>query len=1076
MKKGILYLTIILLIIPICSSQNLLNLEDQNITYIEVNGTEQIHTFNELNENHWFKFNAISGNKYVIETTNKTDINITDTVLKLYDTDKTTVIKENDDIIPSEILTSRIIWTPETSGKYYIEVYEYFGKKGGEYGLSVLRVGRLEPFLVTDTNRNISQGETFIVTTGVKCVDGYCLNVISALDPEEKGKKNKVHDEVYSQLEKKEKIPVIVKLKENTELKIENIKKEYNLINAISLELTEKEIKELKNHKDIIHIEYDQPVRINLDESIPSINADKIWPLTINNTNITGKDFSVCVLDTGIDYKHPDFNSNCQIPEEGERILKNMNCSRIPDGYNFIDNNHDPMDDQGHGSHVAGIIISEHEQYRGIAPEANIIPIKVLDSKGDGTMSDVISGIEWCIENVNEYNIVAISMSLGTIPTYADYCNFLSMSDIINEAIANNIVVLVSAGNAGATSGISAPACIENVISVGTTDNEHNFFFNRHFILDIVAPGISIISTEYNTLNHVPKGGTSMSTPHVSGAVILIQQYWNLLYNRLLNPKEIEHKLKSQGTRIYDSESGYYFPRLDIEKSVLAKGIIPTDPNAKPFYSLTPNPHNASCLERININETCNQTWIVNTTGEIGSTWEFFTIYETKYDYKLTPRFNVTIKPSIKLISPLNNTITNKKNITFICEFENLEEPTNLSLYLGHKGNWQKNSTTEITPENNIANFNIKNLSYGNYEWNCLTTQNISVNKNYTLRIKSEDEPEILSLDYFSILDINQLQIINADIWGSNNLTVYLEFNDENLTMEKITNITYSYNLTLDECGIYDFNVWVIHSNNNTDVKQGNFEIINCTKTSSTTSSSSGGGGGGGGSGRSNSLTTNPNEISLNILNIEKNQPITYMLNSKELGIESIVLETYSKLNNLNIELKVVTEPKYESPSNLNYKYFEATFTNIDEGIKQIKFRLNVEKEFITKNNLSRDDIILFRHNGEWEELDTRYIRSTDEHYVYEAISPNFSLFAIGVKEKEKIPSKIHEKTMSEEIIPITNETFEEPITELPEKEIEKPSQKTYNIIIISSLIFLFFMIFISIYKKPKPKNKYNPN
>lgn len=1136
MRKEVLYLVLFLLIIPICFSDH------SNASYIEVNGTEQLRTFETSEDNHFFKFNAIKNNKYVIETTNKTDIDITDTIITLYDTDGTTKIENNDDIILGAIRTSRIIWTATSNGTYYVKVTEYSGETGGTYGISVLRVGKLKPFLVTDTNKNISWGNTFNVTTGVKCEDGYCLNVIAALDPEkpEKLNKVKVEDKVYSKLEKEEKIPVIVKYKEGYKPNNKKIKREYNLINAIALELTKEELNSLKKNKNIEFIQYDEKVSINLDSSVPSINADKVWPLKLNNINITGQDFSVCVLDTGVNYTHPDFNSNCDIPE-GERNLKTMNCTRIPDGYDFINNDADPMDDHGHGSHVSGIILSEDNTYKGVAPKANLIPVKVLNHNGEGSTSDVIAGIEWCISNSEEYNIIVISMSLGG-GLFADYCNHFSIADIINEAVNKNISVVVAAGNDGSTKGISAPACVENATSVGATDNSNNIYFNRHFILDILAPGIGVTSTAYNSIGHTTKFGTSMSTPHIAGTIILIQQYWNLLYNRQLNVKEIEHKLKYHSTRIYDSESKYYFPRVDVEKSVTGKGVIPTDPNAKPFYSLTPNPHNAFCLDRINLGETCNQTWTINTTGDLGTTWEFFTIYKTKYDYNITPKFNITIYPEyIKLLSPTNGTITQERNISFNCEINNSKNFTNLTLYLGHNGIWKANQTKNITEDKNIVEFNITNLNYNNYTWNCLTNTNLSAEKNYSLQIKKTDvnftdinysslvilgkkqnitfnvsnateiwieaygnhtlnitnpisysytpyvsgnntftiygkdktnleksisktfyvndtneAPEIFDISYSSSIDINDLQKIIVIALDSDNLTLYYNYNNQNITLEQISSYNYTYNFNPNDCGTYNFKVYAINTKNYTDIVEGNFEVTGCT-----TSQSSGGGGSSGGSTKTTSEDTTTESIE--ILKIEKNKPIEIKLKSKKIGIESIKITTKSDIENVNLEIKKIDQPKHKSPSNFNYKYLEIALTDSNEEIIDVNFKFNVEKDFILKNKLSINDIVMFRYNEKLEELSTRYLYEQIEYYVYESNSSGFSLFAIGEKEKKLHIFEPEIKEPEKEQIIEINETKEIIIQEKEEKLNDKSKFK--NPIIITIIVIILILLTLLILK-----------
>jgi len=167
-------------------------------------------------------------------------------------------------------------------------------------------------------------------------------------------------------------------------------------------------------------------------------------------------------------------------------------------------------DDNGHGTHVGGIIAAS-SGINGVAIQGNLIGVKALDSNGDGYGSDIQAGIQWCINNAEVYNISVISMSLGIVNSttlqevpYYSHCDsdyLLTFTPIINNATLNNISVIVATGNAGYTNAITAPACIENATAVSASSKSDSMSYNRANITDIVAPGISINSTRWSGIS-----------------------------------------------------------------------------------------------------------------------------------------------------------------------------------------------------------------------------------------------------------------------------------------------------------------------------------------------------------------------------------------------------------------------------------------------------------------------------------------------------------------------------------------------------------------------------------------------
>jgi subtilisin family serine protease len=248
------------------------------------------------------------------------------------------------------------------------------------------------------------------------------------------------------------------------------------------------------------------------------------------------------------------------------------NCSKVIAGHDFINNDNDPMDDNNHGTHVTGIISSDDSYSRGIANGTKIMAAKVLDASGEGFESDVIAGIDWCIENSAQI----ISMSLGG-DEYTGSCDDDLLAKAVNNA-TDRAVVVVSAGNSGQY-GLTTPACASKALAVGATDKNNSVvgFSSKGPELDIVAPGYKINSTI--TKNHwFRKSGTSMAAPHVSGVVALM-----LEANPLLSVSDIRRILNETSdpvNKCYECTwtDGYcsndYGIEVECNRNVTGSGIV----------------------------------------------------------------------------------------------------------------------------------------------------------------------------------------------------------------------------------------------------------------------------------------------------------------------------------------------------------------------------------------------------------------------------------------------------------------------------------------------------------------------
>ena len=347
------------------------------------------------------------------------------------------------------------------------------------------------------------------------------------------------------------------------------------LFNGIFVDFSDSEAKLIENVKGVKKIHKNLKVQTTLMDSVPLINADDVWdlnkdlqpcdpnaqnlgqksPLTgdtispttytnLEGTCLTGKNISIAILDTGIDYTHPDlggcFGENC----------------KVKGGYDFVNNDSNPMDDHGHGTHCAGIAAGKGI-LNGVAPDANLYAYKVLNSGGSGSRNQVIAGIERAIDPNQDGNfedhLDIISMSLGG-ECGGDYNEFCGPEDLVSSVVDNAVnigsVIIIAAGNSGPSeSTIESPGVAKKAITVGASDKQNDpaIFSSRGPLLfknennlpislikpDVIAPGIEICSSQFENAwqqfeciddEHTAISGTSMATPHVAGLVALLKQ------------------------------------------------------------------------------------------------------------------------------------------------------------------------------------------------------------------------------------------------------------------------------------------------------------------------------------------------------------------------------------------------------------------------------------------------------------------------------------------------------------------------------------------------------------------------
>lgn len=445
-----------------------------------------------------------------------------------------------------------------------------------------------------------------------------------------------VEKQVFEELKEKKEVPVIVELKDDALTSAKNLEKRkeaikdkqeevfedlnleekgnlktlgekkdfeleytYSTINGFSGEVTKEGLEKLMADPNVKKITYDYPIKLLLADSANLINANDVWNLSVSGHNITGAGETICVIDTGVDYTHPALGG-CT----SSSFLAG-NCSKVISGYDYGNDDNNPVDVNSHGTHVAGIIASEDATYRGVAPGAKLVALKVFSDGGSGTTSNALSAIDWCVNNASKFNISVITMSIGVTDTnlneipYLGYCDANdTLAAKSSWAASQGIFVDVSAGNNKGTAGITAPACGENVTSVSSvTKTDAISGYNTAPILSLLAPGSSITSAVLNP-NFGSKSGTSMAAPHVAGAAALFIDYWKKAYNATPTPSQIRNKLRLTGQNINDTRNSLVFPRIDILKAL------------QPFINFTSsNPANASTIASTSV--------LINLTSDV---------------------------------------------------------------------------------------------------------------------------------------------------------------------------------------------------------------------------------------------------------------------------------------------------------------------------------------------------------------------------------------------------------------------------------------------------------------------------
>lgn len=335
------------------------------------------------------------------------------------------------------------------------------------------------------------------------------------------------------------------------------IKRRYKIIQAVSADVPKESIAIITKSQNVEYVENDEKVFAHIPigtcQEIQVLKQTAPWGISrigsrlVNAMGNTGKGIKIGILDTGIDYNHEDLKGNYR------------------GGYNFVGNNDNPMDDNGHGTHVAGIVAAEDNDVGvvGVAPQAYLYSVKVLAFDSTGSTSDIVSGLDWSVDN----NMQIINMSLGSDK------DSISVRRAIGNTYNAGILIVAAAGNSGNANGsgdnIDYPSRYNGVVSVGATDINDNRarFSSTGHELELSAPGINILSTlngnKYGTLS-----GTSMSSPHVAGVAALIKSTETGITNsRVRIRMQMTAQNMSKVTRGFSAKDWYGYGLVDAVRS-----------------------------------------------------------------------------------------------------------------------------------------------------------------------------------------------------------------------------------------------------------------------------------------------------------------------------------------------------------------------------------------------------------------------------------------------------------------------------------------------------------------------------
>jgi subtilisin len=287
-----------------------------------------------------------------------------------------------------------------------------------------------------------------------------------------------------------------------------NVKHTYRMIPAIAASVPETAIAGLSRNRRVTIVEPDIQVH-SVGDTYPW-GVTQIGAFGVHQSGVTGQGVKVAILDSGIDYTHPDL------------------ASVYAGGYDFVNGDTDPMDDHGHGTHVAGTIAAAADGAGiiGVAPGVEVYALKVLDKNGSGYFSDIIMALEWATGGSTLPGSIKVDITNNSYGSSMDPGMFVELAFWLTY-YQDGVLNVAAAGNSGNPAGtgdnVIYPAAYDSAVAVAATDqsNIRASFSSTGLAVELAAPGKSIYST-YPGGYYAVWQGTSMASPHVAGAAALV--------------------------------------------------------------------------------------------------------------------------------------------------------------------------------------------------------------------------------------------------------------------------------------------------------------------------------------------------------------------------------------------------------------------------------------------------------------------------------------------------------------------------------------------------------------------------
>jgi subtilisin family serine protease len=298
-----------------------------------------------------------------------------------------------------------------------------------------------------------------------------------------------------------------------------------------------------------------------------------------NDYGLIGTGQTVAVIDTGIAWDHVNLGGGLG------------SSYRVVGGYDFAEGDSDPYDDPSgyHGTHVAGIIGSDHGTYTGVAPGVDLVGLRVFDDAGNGVFSWVEDALQWVHDHRNDYDnpITAVNLSLGATWNADTVPGWAMLEDEFAQLEADGIFIAVAAGNSFTdynTPGLSYPAASPYVVPVASVDSSGNMSgFSQRNSRVLAAPGENIASTvpdhlfgaDGNPNDLASASGTSMASPYVAGASVLLREAMEFVGQTNITQDDIYDVLYDTADLVYDSITSANYHSINLAAAF--DSIMPTD-------------------------------------------------------------------------------------------------------------------------------------------------------------------------------------------------------------------------------------------------------------------------------------------------------------------------------------------------------------------------------------------------------------------------------------------------------------------------------------------------------------------